>query len=1548
MNVQNVADIYPLSPMQQGILFHTLAEPGTEAYFEQVSCVLHGDLDVAAFKRTWQRLVELHTPLRTCFLWEELDEPLQVVLQQVHARWIEEDWRMCSSTEQQTRLAIFLQEDRQQGFSLTRAPLMRLILLRLAENAYHFTWSYHHLLLDGWSTTQILGEMLALYEAYRAGSEISIPVRPPYREYITWLQQQDHLAAETFWRSALRGFNAPTQLQIERPVAEQLAANTSYGELVVHCSQESTVALQMLTRQQKITLNTLAQGAWALLLSHYGDTDDVVFGSVVSGRPVDLPDVESMVGLFINTQPMRVRVMPEARLFPWLRAFQDWQAQARQYDYASLVEVQKWSEISRGSALFQSLVVFENYPFESLNQDRESSLEVRDAHAVERTNYPLNIVFDPGTCLHIRAIYDARRFEHQSIERLLNHLLTILNSIAAQPEQRLMDVPYLSEEERRLLLVAWNQTQTAYPSDRTLSQLFAAQVVRTPDAIALAFEESQLSYREIDQRANQLAYHLRSLGVGPEVLVGLFLERCPEMMLAILAILKAGGAYLPLDPSYPADRIAFMLDDAVAPVLITQRSLLASLPVHQAAVVCLERDHGAITAWPGSPCEDFSRPENLAYVIYTSGSTGRPKGISIPQQAVARLLFETNYIRLRPGDFVAQASNASFDAATFEIWGALLHGGRLVGITREMNTSLHAFATHLHRYGVEILFLTTALFNQLAREEPHTFERLRYLLFGGEAVEPRWVRSVLKHGPPGHLLHVYGPTESTTFASWHQVEEVAEGVSTVPIGRPLANTEFFVLDRYLQPVGVGIPGELYIGRDGLARGYLHCSDVTAARFIPHPFSTSPGARLYRTGDLVRYRSNGQIEFIERIDQQIKIRGFRVEPGEIEAALRDHPAVREVVVILRQDQPGVKRLVAYLVTQPDQSVTVAELRSYLQAQLPSYMVPGAYVLLSSLPLNPNGKVERKALPPPDMERSTAERVYIAPRTPLEERFAQIWSQTLRIERIGIADNFFELGGDSILCFQIVARANEAGINLRHKHIFDHQTIATLATCADLTDPVSREAVIEAEGGLVPLSPIQCRFFEQDMPQPHHWNMSLLLQMPNVLSPVLLEKVVFHLLHHHPQLRARFHRRSKADRGTAPAVIDHTLQDMEWQQVIGEPDEIIYCPAIDLSSLSANVQAEALEKVTADLQRGLNLTTGPLVRIALLLLGPGQECRLMIVVHHLVIDGVSWRIVLEDLQTACSQLSRREPIRLLPEMTSFAGWSARLHNYARPELLQRALTFWREMQRCAPPALPLDISGGRNTEASALLYQTRLSDEETRALLQEVPGAYQTRIDMVLLTALAQTWQHWTGSSTLLVDLEGHGREPLFDEDLDLSRTVGWFTALYPLLLEFDPTQGPGEHLKAIKEQVLALPDRGLSYGVLRYLCSDPDLRKEMQSWPGAALSFNYLGQFDQSFTQEAFLGLASEAYGADRDPDALRWHILSLNSIITNGQLILNWSYSANLHDRETIMDIANFFMQALRGLISHCLSPEAGGYTPSDFPESMLSQAELDAFIAEL
>lgn len=1051
MNRKNIEDAYPLSPMQEGMLFHSLLAPTSGVYIDQLRFDLDGTLDVSAFAQAWQQVIARHPVLRTAFVWEGLEKPIQVVVREVNIPWEEQDWQQFSAIEQQERLEVLLHED-QRGFELSKAPLMRLTLIQMAEATYHFIWSHHHLLLDGWSLPLIFQEVISYYKAFSQSESLFLAQPRPYRDYIAWLQQQDLSQAEAFWREKLKGFAAPTRLWVDQNPGQLPNQEASYEQQKIKLSVATTTALKSLAQQQHLTPNILIQGAWALLLSCYSGELDIVFGAAVSGRPYTLMNVESMVGNFINTLPVRVQVNSEEFLLPWLKQIQAQQLESQQYEYSPLVEVQGWSEVPRGVPLFETLLVFENYPLDLSLQGQIENLQIRSVDGFQKTNYPLELTVEVGAEFCLSLAYSCHRFDTATVTRMLGHLQNLLQSIVANPDQRLEELSLLTAAEQHQLLVEWSEEDrkkevenTVAGLDLCIHQLFEAQVERTPNAIALVFEDKQLSYHELNARANQLAHYLQSVGVEPEVLVGICVERSLEMVVGLLGILKAGGAYLPLDPTYPAQRLAFMVEDAQISVLLTQEKLVAELPDLETRIL-LDADWGVISLASRENPVSGVTPENLAYVIYTSGSTGRPKGVMIQHQSLVN--FTKTAIAtyaLTQCDRILQFASISFDAAAEEIYPCLSCGATLVLRTDEMLSSGSRFEQKCRDLALTVLDLPTAYWHELTEDlataELLLPESLRLVIIGGEQALGERVITWQKYAGNSTLVNTYGPTETTVVATMYKL--AGDRLSKLPIGRAISHVQTYVLDRSLKPLPIGVAGELYISGVNLARGYLNRPELTAQKFIPHPFSNQLGARLYKTGDLVRYLPDGNIEFLGRTDEQVKSRGFRIEIGEIEAVLSQHPEVKETAIAAREDVSGDKRLVAYVVARQQSAPTTSDLRRFLSEKLPPYMIPAVFVQIAALPLTPSGKLDRRSLPVPSV-RTELEVAHAMPQTEVEQAIATVWQQVLNIDKVGIHDNFFEIGGHSLLMLKVNSQLREIfKTDLSIIEMFRYPTINSLA-------------------------------------------------------------------------------------------------------------------------------------------------------------------------------------------------------------------------------------------------------------------------------------------------------------------------------------------------------------------------------------------------------------------------------------------------------------------------------------------------------------------------
>jgi amino acid adenylation domain-containing protein len=1206
--------ILPVSPLQQGLLIQTLRSPGDGAYIEQFSSTFEGRFDVEALHRAWQLILDRHEQLRAAFVWRD-DQPIQVVVRKADLPWEFEDWTALSPEDQAARFEARLADERTRGFDLSIAPAMRCSVTRLADRLHRITWSFHHILLDGWSVQLVLRDVTAAFDGLRGGREVVLPPAPAYREYLAWVRQQDRQSAEHFWKETLNGLEEPTRLSLPVPEYPLPAYDSHWVEL----PEALTEQLSATGREQQLTMATIVEGAWAMLLARYTSKSDIVFGVTVAGRPPVVAGVQEMVGLFINTLPMRLRISDDATTLSLLQQLQARQLAMRDFEYAQLGEVQRWAGISNAEALFDTMLAFENYPIRRGVGRGDSELTLVDVHVVEQTHYPLTVVVVPGRSLKLRIGYDQQRYERATVERMGRHLTRVFEQIATDISA-VFGTSTLAEENECRRIAAFETGLRAPYDNETIAALFARQAASRPGEIALRADGLSLTYGELDRRSNQLARYLRARGVGPDVPVGVCLTGGFDLIVALLGVVKAGGAYLALDPGYPSARLTLMIAETGAPFVITSGELGGQLET-SASLISMDRERSVIEAESFDPIAAEATADHLAYICYTSGSTGQPKGVSVPHRAIVRLLFGADYAHFGPDETWLQLAPVPFDASTLEIWGALLHGGRLV-LASDRMPAPQALGDLLTSEGVTSIWLTASLYNTVIDAAPEALAGLRQLLIGGEALSIAHVQRGLETLPQTRIINGYGPTEGTTFTCCHPIA-ASSGTRPIPIGRPISNTTVYILDAGMLRVPIGVAGELYIGGDGLARGYAGQAARTAERFVPDPFSQRPGQRLYRTGDLVRWTDDGLIDFLGRNDSQVKIRGFRIELGEIEAVLESHYAVRAAVVIVRQDVSGVKRLVAYIVapSMPDE----IELSRHLRSRLPDYMVPAAFVRLDNLPLTPNGKIDRDALPEPDAVRAPVSR---RPESDAEIAIARIWAAVLQTPEIGADENFFDLGGDSILGIQICARATRAGWHITPKQLFEHQSVAALAAVAKKLAATSPTVSASDASGVCPLLPIQRWFFEQDLPDAHHFNQSMMLTVEADMPASIIEQALAAVVTHHDALRARF---TKSADGWSVRIGPSQNSGPLLNRVV-------------LSGADVAAPAAAIGRAAAALQTSLDLQQGPLVR-ATLFEGPRQP-RLLIVIHHLVVDTVSWRILLEDLETACEQGLRRSNDRICP--------------------------------------------------------------------------------------------------------------------------------------------------------------------------------------------------------------------------------------------------------------------------------------------------------------
>ncbi len=1350
---RDIEDILPLSPLQEGLLFHALyAARGPDVYTTQLQLNLQGRLDEATLKSAVQALLQRHASLRAGFQHENLSRPVQIIVSSPELPWRSLDLSALDAGSRDVRLEEIAAQERAEHFDLAIPPLIRFTLIKLASDAHRLLLTSHHILMDGWSTPILIRELLALYANRGDGS--SLPPVTRYRDYLRWIAAQDRSAALSAWREALAGLEEPTRLASDAAGRAPLAPE----RVALTLSPTLTSALNQQARSRGLTLNTYVQAAWAILLGRLTGRDDVVFGITVAGRPPELPGIESMVGLFINTLPLRVRLAPDQKLGALLAQLQDRQSALMAHQHVGLAEVQALAGLGE---LFDTLVVFENYPVDRSGPGAEAGLHLTDITGHDATHYPFTLMAIPGESLQLRLDYRPDLFDRGSIEALAQRLIRLLEAAVADPEQPIGGLDILSTAERQKLLREWNDTARPIPS-ATLPELFAAQVAKSPDAVAVVFEDQTLTYAQLDARANQLAHHLQGLGVGPEVVVGLCVERSLEMMVGLLGILKAGGAYLPLDPNYPSERLAFMLDDVRAPVLLTQSTLLARIGQHTGTTVRLDADWPVIANNATTAPHAGLHPTNTAYIIYTSGSTGTPKGVVVNHRNIIRLVRETNYVDLTSRDVFLHLAPLSFDASTFEIWGALLNGAKLV-VYPDGAIDLSRLKQTIAQSNISVMWLTAALFHQVVDEDVLALAGLKKLLAGGDVLSVPHVHQVNASLPNCRLINGYGPTEGTTFSVCHTLTHITGADTSVPIGTPISNARIYVLDGGLQPVPAGVAGELYIAGEGLARGYLGRRGLTAERFVADPFGPA-GSRMYRTGDLARWRAGGVLDFIGRADQQIKLRGFRIEPGEIEAALTKHPSITQAAVIARTDGPGGKRLTAYVVAAPDKSIDQAELRTHLASTLPDHMMPSAFVVLDCLPLTPNGKLDRRALPAPDITPALTR----APRTPQEEILCTLFADVLGLQHIGIDDNFFALGGHSLLATRLISRIRASlDVELSIRTLFEAPTVEALAQRLHEAETARPPPMPMARPAEIPLSFAQRRlWFLHRLEGPSAtYNIPLVVRLIGALDQAALEAALGDVIARHESLRTIFPETSGAPR---QHVIEASRTDVHLQK-------------------SNVTEATLQDSVVNAARQGFDLAKEPPLRVHLFALGE-REHVLLLLLHHIAADGWSLAPLWRDLAAAYSaQLAGKAPA-FAPLPVQYADYTLWQQEVLGEEndpdsAIARQLSFWTEALQELPAEIQLPIDRTRPAVAS---YQgghvpLRIDAELHRTLLN-LSRDSQASLFMVLQAGLAALLSRLGAGTDIAIGSPIAGRTDAALDDL-----VGFF--VNTLVLRTDTSGNP---------------------------------------------------------------------------------------------------------------------------------------------------------------
>ena len=1513
LSKDNIKNMYFLSPMQEGMLYHSLLDQNSHAYFEQTLMFIKGDLNAQLVEESFNRLIARYDIFRTVFVYKKVGRPVQVVMKERQAKVHFEDISHLPETDRKRFVEEFKMKDRDQGFDLSQDIPIRIAMIQTGNGLYSMIWSFHHIIMDGWCLGIIYRDFLTIYKALKANQPISLGKVYPYSNYIKWLENQDQTEGASYWEKYLEGYETNASLPSKKTMP--LVGEYRQQKIFLTIPKRTMDGLENKIKAYHVTLNTIFQAIWGIILQKYNHTDDVAFGKVVSGRPHEIEGIEGMVGLFINALPVRVKGDGEKTFSELVHEIQHAELQSEKYSYSPLAEIQ-----SKTGLKIDHLLVFENFPVEEAigsGNATKNDFSVENVELFEQTNYDFGIAVIPGKNFTVRFTYNANVYESDFIGKLIESFQVVLETVATSPDVLIKNISILTKAEQEKILYDFNANQTEYPKGKTIQELFEKQVSQRPDQIAVAYGEQRLTYRELNAKANQLARVLRKKGVEAESIVGLMVERSVEMIVGIMAILKAGGAYLPIDPEYPESRIQYMLENSHTSILLTQESLLAKIKF---SGELLNIQEPAIYKGSSANLKLINTPDNLAYTIYTSGTTGHPKGVMIEHKNVAALvtgLFQAIYESYPASQRVALIAPYVFDASVKQIFAALLLGHSLYIVPQEVRVDGKALKEYYRQYAIDISDGTPAHISMLTAALADTADdlKVKHFLIGGEALGINLIQDFyqrLKAAKP-KITNVYGPTECCVDSATYLVnpEELNE-LNSIPIGKPLANWKLYVLGKSKEILPVGIAGELYIGGSGVGRGYLNNAELTAEKFIANPFIA--GEKMYRTGDLVKWLPDGNIEFIGRIDEQVKVRGYRIELGEIESQLLKYEPVQAAVVVAREEGSGNKYLCAYIVAE--QELNVSDLRKHLAKELPDYMIPSYFVPLEKIPLTSNGKVDRKALPEPD-GHWVGGAEYTAPRNKKEEILAQVWQEVLKAERVGIKDNFFNLGGDSIKAIQVLSRMNGHGYKLELKDLFKYPMIEELSQFVTATNRDIDQGVITGE---TRLTPIQCRLFEQAFAGKNHYNQAVMLYRKEGFAEGALRKVFTKLVEHHDALRMVIRtageKISLVNRG-----LEGALYSLEVHDLTGAGD-----------------YETAIENAAQRIQKSIDLANGPLIKTGLFKTMDGDH--LLIVIHHLVIDGVSWRILLEDIATGYQQVLHQETINFKAKTDSFLAWSNRLHAYADSKEFLREIEYWQQLESQNIKSLPKDHPVDKRWNKDVANVRMELTAAETEKLLKHVHKAYNTEINDILLSALGLAVREWSGATKVLVNLEGHGRETIFD-DIDISRTVGWFTAQFPIVLDVGGDIPLPSRIKSIKENIRHIPGKGVGYGILKYLTS-PANKKALTCNLNPEIGFNYLGQFDQDLDIGVFEASTIDA-GQAVSGDFVRPHALDINGGVAGGRLGFSFTYNINEYQEATIMKLATSFREQLVALNHHCVMKSFTEFTPSDFTSKSLTFEDVEA-----
>ncbi|TFV07231.1 amino acid adenylation domain-containing protein, partial [Bacillus stratosphericus] len=1462
-HIGKVEDVFELSPMQKGMLFHS--DLDSSLYTEQLEFDLCGNLDVDTWVKSLEILMQKYSILRMNIFKGWNDTPLQIIYKYKSCPWIYEDLRTMNKEE---FIEAYTVENKTRGFNLEVDTLIRLAVFHTENKTHRIILTFHHILMDGWSISILLKEWLKQYESLMLGKDDRYETNlPPYSRYIKWLSQQDKKTSANYWSNYLANYEEQTTI----PYSKSAKPLKKYQSKTVasRINAVLTSQLQQIAHRNQVTMNTVIQALWGILLQKYNRSEDVVFGSIVSGRTEEIPSIENMIGLFINTVPVRVQSEEGMTFTELTRKMSELAILSTPHSTYPLYEIQAQTEQKQN--LINHIMVFENYPISQLTKreiSNEKTLNVANLRGIEQTNYDFNIVVIPGNELEFIFQFNQNVYDERNVEQISSHFSNLVQQVVLTPDIPLEKLSVISIDEKNKILTDFNDTKTDYPRTKTIQELFEEQVELVPNQIAVSYKDQQLTYKDLNERANKLARMLKAEGVGPDRLVAIMVERSLDMIVGILGILKAGGAYLPIDTDYPENRVRYMIEDSGAELLLSQSNLQSNIP-QESKVFYL--DEQSSYHQDATNLENKIESTHLAYVIYTSGTTGKPKGVMTLHRNIVRVVKNTNYIDITKDDNVLQLSSYSFDGATFDIFGALLNGAKLIIAPKETMLNISTLADLIKNQRISVMFITTAFFNVLVDLDVNCLSGIRKILFGGEQVSVKHVRKAFQVLGPNKIKHVYGPTESTVFATYYDVEEMQDGELNIPIGKPISNTEIYIVDKFNHLLPIGVEGELCISGDGLARGYLNSLDVTKEKFIENPYNS--GECMYRTGDLARWLPDGNIEYLGRVDHQVKIRGYRIEIGEVETALLNIKEVQEAIVIADKDGNDEKALCAYFVAE--HPYPIRELKDRLSELLPSYMIPAFFVQMEKMPLTPNGKIDRNSLAKQKKQLHT-ENEFVVSRNSVEEGLVDIWREILGVERVGVKDNFFDIGGHSLRATNLAAKINKKfKVDISLREIFSDPTIEQLATIIEnreQKDCILIPYVEEKE--YYPVSSAQKRMYilNQREGSKLSYNIPNMLVIDGDLNVAKLQSALVKLIERHESLRTSF------------------------KLVQGELSQYIY-PNVNFKLKVKKINQHEIDAYARKFIIPFDLAKAPLFRVELLKVRP-QKHILLIDIHHIISDGISMNVFMQDL----FKLYKGDDLPVLPiQYKDFTIWKEK--EFDQP-YIKKQKSYWLETLSGELPVLqiPTDFARPSIQDFNGGIVEFEI-DEHTSNALRDLAARTDTTLYMVLLAIYTMMLSKYSNQTDIIVGSPIAGR---LNSDLD--RVIGMFVNTLAMRNYPEGEKSFTNYLMEVKENTLnAFENQDYPF---EELVDNLNFPRDMSR--SAIFSVMFAMQnIEQNFETIENLNFT---------PTKLDYHIskfdLTLTAIEQNMKIHCMFEYATSLFREQSIKLMEKHFKQLVNQVIS--------------------------------